>query len=102
MFHSDSVFSVGGRLVACLLLLIAGLEAQTTTGEITGTVTDSTGAVIPGATITVTDLTTNTRRSVQTNAAGVYSLAAMPSGTYSLRTEMQSFEAQVRSEEHTS
>ena len=96
MFHRDSGFSVGGKLVACLLLLIAGLGAQTTTGEITGTVTDSTGAVVPGATITVTDLTTNTRRSVQTNAAGVYSLPALPPGTYSLRTEMQSFEAQIR------
>src|SRR5260370_25002534 len=96
MFHRDSGFSEGGRLAACLLLLIAGLGAQTTTGEITGTVTDSTGAVVPGATITVTDLTTNTRRSVQTNASGVYSLPALPPGTYSLRTEMQSFEAQVR------
>ena len=97
MFHRDPVFSVASRLAACLLLLMVGLAAQTTTGEINGTVTDSTGAVVPGATITVTDLTTNTRRSVQTNAAGVYSLPALPPGTYSLRTEMQSFEAQVRS-----
>src|SRR6202051_5107710 len=98
MLHHDSVFSVAGRLGACLLLLVVGLDAQTTTGEITGTVTDSTGAVVPGATVTVTNLTTNTRRSVQTNAAGVYSLPALPPGTYSLRTEMQAFDAQVRND----
>jgi hypothetical protein len=71
MLLHDSVFSITCKLVACLLLLAAGLAAQTATGEITGTVTDSTGAVVPGATVTVTNLTTNARRSVQTNTAGV-------------------------------
>jgi hypothetical protein len=96
MLHRDSVFSVAVRLFACLLLLMFGLAAQSTTGEITGTVTDSTGAVVPGATITVTNLTTNTRRSVESNTAGVYSLPALPPGTYTLRTEMPAFDAQVR------
>jgi len=51
-------------------------------GTIRGTVTDSTGAVIPGATVTVTDTLTNTARETKTNSQGNYEMLGLKSGTY--------------------
>ena len=73
------------------------LAAQITSGEITGTVSDSAGAVIAGATVTATNPATNSQRTTQTSNAGVYSLTALPPGSYTLRVERQGFSSQVRS-----
>jgi len=51
-------------------------------GTIRGTVTDSTGAVIPGATVTVTDALTNTVRETRTNSQGNYEMFGLKPGTY--------------------
>jgi len=51
-------------------------------GTIRGTVTDSTGAVIPGAKVTVTDTLTNTSRETKTNSQGNYEMFGLKSGTY--------------------
>src|SRR5882762_1639804 len=51
-------------------------------GTIRGTVTDTTGAVIPGATVTVTDALTNTARETRTNSQGNYEMFGLKSGTY--------------------
>ncbi len=51
-------------------------------GTIRGTVTDSTGAVIPGATVTVTDALTNTARETRTNSQGNYEMFGLKPGTY--------------------
>jgi hypothetical protein len=51
-------------------------------GTIRGTVTDSTGAVIPGATVTVTDALTNTARETRTNSQGNYEMFGLRPGTY--------------------
>jgi hypothetical protein len=72
--------------------------AQGPEGEITGSVTDSTGAVVAGATITVTHPATNTQRTVKTNSDGLYDLPALPPGNYTLRVEMQGFGSQVRND----
>ena len=73
-------------------------RAQGPSGEITGTVTDSTGAVVAGATITVTNPATNTQRLVKTNSDGIYDLPALPPGNYSLKVEMQGFGSQLRND----
>ncbi|MFN7651395.1 MAG: carboxypeptidase regulatory-like domain-containing protein, partial [Acidobacteriota bacterium] len=72
-------------------------SAQITTGEITGTISDSAGAVIAGATVTATNTATNTTRTATTTSAGVYNLTALPPGVYTVRIEKQGFSAQVRS-----
>ena len=54
--------------------------SQAPTGEITGTVTDPTGAIVAGASLTVTNPATNTSRKVTTNTSGVYSLPALLPG----------------------
>ena len=83
--------------VVCFFLSLALLTmgsialAQAPTGNISGTVTDQTGAVIPNATITITDKTTNTVRNATTNAAGIYNAAALAAGDYQVKSEAQGF-----------
>ena len=61
------------------LLLCAPLLAQTL-GTITGAVKDSTGAVVPGATVTVTNKGTNATRTTSSNEVGLYDFPALPPG----------------------
>src|SRR5579884_3004618 len=78
--------------VGLLFALVCSFaSAQTPTGTITGTVTDQTGAVIPNATITITDKATNTSRSETTNAQGLYSAPALSPGDYQVKAEAQGF-----------
>lgn len=79
-----------------LFLLVRAASAQITTAEITGTVTDSAGALIAGASVTATGTATNLRRAVTTNNSGAYSIPALPPGIYSLKVEMAGFSAQSR------
>ena len=70
--------------------------AQTSSGGITGVVTDASGSVLPGVTVTLTNVATNATRVVQTNESGVYSMPALPPGVYSLKGELQGFRAVER------
>jgi len=63
------------------LTIAVGLYAQTT-GQITGTVRDKTGAVIPSAEVTVTNAAQGTPYKTTTNSAGDYLVAGLPAGTY--------------------
>ena len=71
----NKIFQVPGRiLIACVVLMVASLNlpsafSQAVYGTIFGTVTDPTGAVIPNATITVTDISKNVSVTAKTNAA---------------------------------
>jgi hypothetical protein len=60
-------------------------------GTITGTVTDSTGAVIPGAAVTITNDATGESYKVPTSAAGDYTRVALPTGSYTVTVEAQGF-----------
>ena len=66
------------------------LQAQAT-GTINGSVYDSTGALIPGATVTVTNTGTNQTRSATTDDSGNYVLPFLPVGNYSVRVEKEGF-----------
>ena len=66
------------------------LSAQTF-GEITGSVTDSSGAVIAGAKVTVTNAATNVSREVETNASGNYTVPFLNPGIYNLKAELEGF-----------
>jgi hypothetical protein len=68
-------------------LLLGGVktgEAQTLYGSIVGSVTDSTGAVIPGATVKVTQTETNESRETTTNSSGGYTLSTVAAGIYNV------------------
>ena len=62
-------------------LLPASLAAQAVTGTILGTITDTTGAVMPGATVTLTNAGTGLVRVVVTDAGGEYTAPSLPTGT---------------------
>lgn len=65
--------------------------AQGITGSITGTVTDSAGAIVSGATITIRNLGTNATRTAVTSDAGSYNVTQLPPGHYSVKAEKTGF-----------
>jgi hypothetical protein len=75
---------------------ITRVRAQSSaTGEIRGTVTDSTGAVIPHATVTVVNVNTGETKSVTTNNEGLYDTVSTPNGQYQVTIAASGFETQV-------
>ena len=82
------------RAVLCLvvaLLLPVALAAQAVTGTILGVITDSTGAVMPGATVTLTNTGTGLVRAVTTDANGEYTAPSLPTGKYTVKAELSGF-----------
>ena len=85
--------------VACLLWIGVGIGAAgaQTTGSIQGVIKDNQNAVIPGATLTVRHVETNTGRTVMTDGSGNYRFLNMPLGDYELVVELAGFSKYVRS-----
>ncbi len=85
------------RKMTCLLAVIVGvlfplsLFAQANFGRILGTVTDQTGAVMPGATVSVIDTQRGLARTVNTDQAGEYNAPTLTPGTYTVRVEVKGF-----------
>src|SRR5437879_5213097 len=82
-------------VTAFVALSACCLYAQTF-GEVTGRVTDPSGAVIPGASVTLTNVNTNAVRNVLTTEAGAYTFPSIAPGFYRLRTELPGFKAAAR------
>ena len=81
-------------LVAIAMLAFAlTATAQTITGSISGAVTDSTGGMIPSATVTLASEKTGQTRTAATNGEGRFNFAALQPGTYSVKIEQQGFQA---------
>ena len=79
-------------LLSLLALLAVPLFAQTTIpGRISGTVTDPSGAVVPGATVVVTNESTGLSRTVTSNATGFYVATNLAVGTYSVAAQQKGF-----------
>ena len=78
-----------------LVLMAPALFAQT--GQITGRVTDSTGAVVPGAMVKVTLVTTGADRDIQTNSEGYYNAPLLLPGDYKVSVRQQGFRPITRS-----
>jgi hypothetical protein len=85
-------------LLATLLFMAGTLWAQTDTAQITGTVKDTTGAVVPQAKVTLTNQLTAMTREVTTNASGDYAFLLLPVGVYSVTAEKQGFQLAKRSD----
>lgn len=83
------------RLFAFLSLMLPAF-AQAPTGQITGSVTDPSGAIISGALVTATNVATNVRRETSSNEDGIFTLTALPPGVYTLQVEYKGFPKQVR------
>ena len=80
---------------AIFLLTVPAVFAQLTTADILGTVTDASGAVVPNATVVITNLGTNESRTVQTSGAGDYTVSLLPVGHYSISVKAGGFEASL-------
>jgi carboxypeptidase family protein len=79
------------RLILGLFLVLAATVALAQTGSIQGTVTDSVGAVVQGAEITVKNLGSNAVRSVTSSGTGAYSIPSLSPGNYDVTVKMASF-----------
>src|ERR1043165_9007083 len=84
------------RVLVVLIVSAATLAAQTTTGIITGLVTDAGGAIIPGSSLTLTNLDTNQVPKQMTNEPGAYSPPAPQPGNYRLEWEHPGFKRFVQ------
>src|ERR1700747_492779 len=83
-----SVFSL-----VLFITSVAQAYAQLTTADIVGTVSDSSGAVVPNANVTLKNLDTNETRSTQSNGTGDYSFTLLPVGHYSITVKASGFQA---------
>jgi hypothetical protein len=87
------------RLLPVFVILFVGtLIGQTFRGTILGTVTDQSGAVVSGATITVKNTATGLERSAQTSADGSYSIPELPIGTYTVTVTQSGFQTSISRE----
>lgn len=83
------------RILCILLLASSPLWAQLTVGGIAGTVKDSSGAVVPGAQITITNEATQVIQTTVSTSTGTYVFSSVPVGTYSLKAMAKGFKVYV-------
>lgn len=79
-----------------LILFASSGWGQTLTGTILGTITDPSGAVVPGVEVRAINTGTNQTRSVTTSGSGTYSLSNLPVGSYRLEASQQGFRTEAR------
>jgi len=91
---------MGSRLLKLIAVLAVSLVtflpfsfAQKTTGDIDGTVTDQSGAVLPGCALTLTNQATGAVRNTTSNAQGNFSFLNLPVGTYTISATKEGFKA---------
>src|SRR5262245_12887699 len=78
------------------MLSLIGAQAQTNTvGNISGTLRDQSGAVVPRAEIFIQEMRTGMRRTVTTNNEGLYSALSLPVGLYTISTTPQGYKKTV-------
>ena len=84
-------------LVLCVCVTPAAAHAQggSATATLSGKVVDDTGAILPGVSVTVTNLSNNQSRTSQTNGEGIYRFTGLAPSQYSLRAELQGFASYV-------
>lgn len=83
-------------LVGLIALGSCPVHGQGFAASITGTVADTSGAVLPGARVTVKNLETGLTRAVEVDASGNYTIPSLPVGAYELTAEKLGFEREVR------
>ena len=82
-------------MLACGFLHPSITDAQVLYGSIVGNVQDSSGAALPGATVTITSQETNLVRTAVTNETGAFTFTNVQAGTYSVKVSLQGFKESV-------
>jgi len=85
-----------GLLAVSLALFSTCAWPQTQLATVFGTITDTSGAVISGAQVTILNQSTGLKRDTPTDLTGQYRIAGLPTGSYSVRVEKEGFQTQVR------
>ncbi len=85
--------STAANVIVALLCAVSRIEAQTTTGGITGVVRDSNGGAVPGASVTATNTATNAEFTTVSADTGQYVLRGLPVGPYAVAVELTGFQA---------
>ena len=80
--------------LAALSLATVGIYAQSTTSSLTGTVTDTSGAVVNGAAVTITNTATGVTYKAKTDGLGIYRATQLPPGSYTMAIESTGFATQ--------
>lgn len=92
MTNRSAKWLAAGLAVAFFLAVTAGIaRAQDIFGVISGTVTDSTGAVVPGASVTITNEATTLTRALPSNETGFYTAPQLPVGRYTVTADKAGF-----------
>jgi hypothetical protein len=96
--HKMSIWSTRFTLFLILFSLwtLNSSLAQDATGKIEGTLRDPQGAVVPNASVTVTNLGTGAKKSAQSDRIGNFALVSLPIGKYRLTVEANNFSKYVR------
>src|SRR5215212_8698938 len=81
------------RISALILLLGASASAQTTLGRLVGSVLDGSGAVLPGATVTLTNQQTNQVQTTTSGDTGAFVFPQVPVGTYKVQIALEGFKS---------
>jgi len=96
MIHHSKFLKMLGAGAVILLASAAVAIAQTSNASIVGTVTDPSGAAIPGATITVTNTATGISRTVTTSEVGTYRVYPLNPGTYEVKASTAGFKTKIQ------
>src|SRR2546425_7808665 len=93
-----SIEVIGNIILVALLSLLSVdfARSQDATGKIEGTLKDPQGAVVPNASVTVTNLGTGTQKSAQSDKIGNFAMVVLPIGEYRLTVEANNFSKYVR------
>src|SRR5512134_1577635 len=95
---STPLLMFASALLAALVSMTTTSSAQTATGQITGTVRDATGAVMPGVKVLVTNQQTGLTRETKTGANGDYVIPLLPVGIYVVTGEQAGFKTAIHSD----
>jgi hypothetical protein len=97
-FHVRVLSGIAVLILGCIANVASPAHAQIIYGGLTGAVTDSTGATVPGATVTITHKETNLSRESVTNETGIYSFTNVQAGTYDATVSMSGFREFVKTD----
>jgi len=84
-------------VLACILLPVLAI-AQSQNAELTGTITDPTGGLVPGAQVTVTNVGTGEKRTTTSNEAGIYTVPLLQPGGYEVSVRKEGFRSSTRAD----
>lgn len=87
-----------GSVLGLMLWMAAGATAQTATGQITGTVTDASDALVAGVRVKISNTLTGLARETTTSDRGTYSVPLLPVGTYLVTAEKEGFKVALSSD----